>query len=664
MSIVARVRYLRHLIDTYNFEYYVLNKPTVPDAVYDELFHELIQIEKDHPELVTESSPTQRVGSDLGDNRFCKVTRAIPMLSISNIFDTDELGDFFKQIRYYVGKRGLCLEPKYDGLAVELLYTDGILERATTRGDGLIGLDVTPNVRAIESIPNILPDDSPLSTGIKEIRGEIIMYKSTWAELNQAGHEFANCRNAAAGSLKQLDPMITRDRQLHFMAYGFGRGFDSVTDDQFSFIKLVREAGLETSSLVTVVYDIDEVLDTYNHMLRIRESLDYDIDGMVIKVNDLWGAKQMGYTSRHPKAAVAYKFPADEARTRLISVTVQVGRTGVLTPVAELDPVDVHGVVVSRATLHNWSEIKRKDIHIGDTVIIQRAGDVIPAIIASLPPDDESKRQAIDKPQRCPVCDSAVVEDNKFIRCPNPHCTHRLRRTLHHFVSRDAFNIEGMGPKLLDTLANEGLVKRVSDLLYLTEADLLQLPNVGQKKAANVINSIKRACSTCTEVRFLFSLGIRHLGQDVCKILLNNYTSVENLLNNADYDDLVSIHGVGEKIAESVLAASRDKQMLEVIAAIRAKIGVGQSTSDNQYDDRNDGALAGLQLVVTGRFSLPRREVKQLICDAGGKVVSALSGKVDYLVVGEGAGAKKLEKAATLGIKTITERILADMLQS
>ena len=663
MSYIPRIAYLKRLINLYNFEYYVLNEPSVDDSVYDELFRELRELEQAHPELITSDSPTQRVGSDLEESRFNKITRALPMLSIANIFSEDELDDFIKNTKYYAGPKGVCLEPKYDGSAVELLYYDGVLERGSTRGDGSIGLDITPNVMAIKDIPKILPSDSPLSSGIIEIRGEVVMFKSTLARLNKdRDKKFANCRNAAAGSLKQIDPTVTKDRDLHFIPYGFGRGVDKIVTTQYDFLRIAGEAGFHTSPLVKIVpHSKEGILSVYDDILRTRDALDYDIDGVVIKVNDLFQASVMGATARHPKSAVAYKFPSDAARTILKSVTIQVGRTGVLTPVAELEPVNIHDVTVSRATLHNWSEIRRKDINIGDTVIVKRAGDVIPAIVGSIPPDDINKRIPIDEPDECPVCMGSVIKQDKSIVCVSPNCGSKIRRTLYHFVHRDAFNIDGIGPRLIDLLVESNLVKDPSDLLYLSEEDLCKLPKVGVKKASNIMSSISKACEECNEVRFLFSLGIRHLGKDVCVVLIRKYNSVEGLFNNADSDQLSSIYGIGSTIANSVVHAASDERLRKTIQAIRSKIGPPRSQTHTP-GVTSEKPLADLTFVISGTFSISRTELKDFIQHHGGRVVKAVSGNTDYLLVGSKPGKSKMTKAENLGISVITERVFVDML--
>jgi DNA ligase (NAD+) len=659
MSYVQRIEYLVNILNTYNFEYYVLNEPSVPDSVYDQLYQELVELEKEYPALVKPNSPTQNVGSDLSGGK--EVIHAMPMLSIENVFDEEGILKFIEKNIEFVEASGICLEPKMDGLAVELLYVDGVLVRASTRGDGIKGEDVTKNAMATDGIPNHIN-----GLGIVEIRGEVYMEKQTLEYLNklrakEGKKEFANCRNAAAGSFKHKDPTITRERQLKFVSYGFGRGFTIYnTFTQIKFFEDIKKIGLPVSDQVSVVYSADEVFDRYRELIDRRDSLPYDIDGLVLKLNSIGAQQSLGHTSKYPRGITAYKFPASEGKTVLNDVTLQIGRTGAITPVAELEPIDLHGVIVSRATLHNWDEIKKKDIRIGDHVIVQRAGDVIPAIVCALPGERTGKEKIIDPPKECPACRYLTQKEDAIYRCINPECHDRLRRSTHHFVSKDAFDIDGLGKSLLNLLVSNGIILSLSDILYLSDADLLGLDGVAEKKARNIHNAILEACENCTEERFLYALGVRHIGKDVSKLLIDKFGPVEAVFD-AEKEDLLSIHGIGEKIADAVITMGKNKRFASMVKSIRDRVGEPDLICKSSNKPENT-AITGKTFVITGTFSITRKELAELLENFGGKVTKSLSSKTNYLLVGNKPGKSKLDKV-TANTIVLNEHELEQLLK-
>ncbi len=644
MSTVQRVQYLRNILNLYNYQYYILNSPTVEDAVYDQLYGELVRLEKINPALIIPESPTQIVGSGaILDNRFTKVTRALPMLSIENIFDP-EVGvrNFIQKYKSFIGEGGLYLEPKIDGLGIELLYVDGVLTRATTRGDGTIGEDVTANAIATDDIPNTLKGQQ----GLLEVRGEVFMNKTTLVRLNKIRAEkglklLANCRNAAAGAFKQLDAKVTRESTLRFFCYGFGRGINPhIIKTQKDFLDLISKYNIRLDSLSIRVTTAEEVVERFNTLLEYREEIPYEIDGLVIKINSLKAQDQAGSTSKYPRGLVALKFPADEGITTLKSVLLQVGRTGVITPLAVLDSIELNGVNVQKATLHNWDEIDRKDIRIGDKVIVKRAGDVIPAIVSSIKEERNGSEVLIGPPIVCPVCKEDVIIDEAAYRCVNDKCVERLKRSLHHFVSRTAFNISGLGKSTLNNLVDAHIVQKLEDVLTLRSADLLQLPLIGNRKTFKILDAIELACMNCTEERFLYSLGLRHIGNDVSKLLIKGFRTVEEVFL-AHHDTLLGIDGIGGVMAESIIQAGQSKTITDTIKKIREKIG---TTEDVVEDTPISQVLDGCIIVVTGTFELPRNDIKKLLESHGAKITSSVSKKTTYVLAGDKPGANKINK--------------------
>lgn len=657
---VERISHLRKLITLYNYNYYTLAKPTVSDAVYDTLYAELVQLEEQIPELKTADSPTQKVGSAILDNRFNKVHRSLPMLSIKNVFDKEGVIDFIKEHQIVVKKYGLCLELKNDGLGIELLYTDGVLTRATTRGDGIIGSDITANVLAIKNIPQVIS-----RCGILEVRGEVIMKKDTLVRLNkeriQKGIEpLDNCRNAAAGALKQLDVHVTANADLEFFCYGFGRGIspvDFVT--QSDFLIGMSKLGFQFPKDHThIAFDVKTTVLLYERLIENRSSLPYDIDGMVIKINSLGYLLATGHTSKYPRGMLAYKFPASEALTKILSVTFQLGRTGAITPVAELKPVELGGVTVKRATLHNWDEIKRKDIRIGDSVVVKRAGDVIPAVVSVVLEERTGNELIIEHPTECPLCKGAIERVDAAYRCIGDSCIEKFKRCLHHFVSRNAFNINGLGKEVLNHLVDLGIVTKLEDVLNLRPSQLVDVPLMGEKKIDNIMEAIDLAIKECDESRFLFSLGVRHLGLDVSKLLIKHFVTVENVFK-ASKEELLSIDGIGPTIADEITKYKDPNPLFNTIIAIRKLVGVKETkiSSTNQPQK-----LAGKIIVITGSFEIPRPEIKTLLESYGATVTNSVSGKTDYVLAGENPGHNKISKVKE-PTKIINENQLIELLK-
>ena len=669
-TLQAHARRLREEIARHDHAYYVLDTPTIPDAEYDRLFRELQDLEAQHPQLVTPDSPTQRVGgaarSDLAE-----VRHALPMLSLANALNEAEAVAFDVRVREQLARAGFeaaeveyACEPKFDGLAVSLRYEHGELVLAATRGDGLVGEDVTPNGRTIRALPLRLTGAAP---AVLEVRGEVLMYRRDLERLNErsraAGEkEFANPRNAAAGSLRQLDPKVTARRRLHFFAYGLGEvaGAHEPATHAGTLDWLV-ELGLPVCGLRRVARGIDGLLDYYRQIGQQRPQLPYDIDGVVYKVNQRRLQQALGFVSRAPRFAVAHKFPAQEAMTELLGIDVQVGRTGALTPVARLAPVQVGGVTVTNATLHNEDEIGRKDVRIGDTVIVRRAGDVIPEIVAVVPERRPPHARLFHMPSRCPVCGSAVERpaDEAVARCTGGLvCSAQRKQALLHFAGRRALDIEGLGDKLVEQLVDAGLISSPADLFRLDLGTLARLPRMAEKSAANVLAAIEKAKAT-TLARFVYALGIRHVGETTARDLASHFGLLDDLMA-ADEAQLLEVPDVGPVVAASVAHFFAEPHNREVIEQLRAAgvhwpAGQGRGAAPR-------GPLAGATVVLTGTLpTLTREEASERIVAAGGKVSASVSKKTSFVVAGADAGSK-LDKAQALGVRVIDERELMQLL--
>lgn len=660
MSLQQQIDILRQDLRRYEYEYHVLDNPTIPDAEYDRLFHQLKALEAAHPELITADSPTQRVGAKPLSG-FAQIRHEIPMLSLDNAFSDEEFYAFVKRIEDRLIRLPdpltFCCEPKLDGLAVSILYVNGVLTQAATRGDGTTGEDITANIRTIRNIPlQLLMDNPPTRL---EVRGEVFMPHAGFERLNQQALEkgektFANPRNAAAGSLRQLDPKITSKRPLVLNAYGIGiaEGVD-LPNTHYDRLQWLKSIGIPVNPEIRLCNGTDEVLDFYRDIQNKRSSLGYDIDGTVLKINDIALQEKLGFISKAPRWAIAYKFPAQEELTRLNDVEFQVGRTGAITPVAKLEPVFVAGVTVSNATLHNADEIERLDIAIGDTVVIRRAGDVIPQIIGVLHDRRPADARPIVFPETCPVCDSAIVriEGEAVARCTGGlFCAAQRKEALKHFVSRKAMNIDGVGGKLIEQLVDRELIHTPADLFKLDLTTLTRLERMGTKSAENALASLEKAKNT-TLARFIFALGIREVGEATALNLANHFKTLE-ALQNADLKALQQVPDVGEVVANRILAFWHEPHNVAVVNDLIAQ-GVHWETVETKEVTEN--RFKGKTVVLTGTLTqMGRNEARALLQDMGAKVSGSVSAKTDFVIAGDAAGSK-LTKAQELGVTVLTE---------
>ncbi len=660
MSLQQQIDTLRHDLRRYEYEYHVLDNPTIPDAEYDRLFHQLKALEAAHPELITADSPTQRVGAKPLSG-FAQIRHEIPMLSLDNAFSDEEFYAFVKRIEDRLIRLPepltFCCEPKLDGLAVSILYVNGVLTQAATRGDGTTGEDITANIRTIRNIPlQLLMDNPPARL---EVRGEVFMPHAGFERLNQLALEkgektFANPRNAAAGSLRQLDPKITSKRPLVLNAYSIGiaEGVD-LPNTHYDRLQWLKSIGIPVNPEIRLCNGTDEVLDFYRDIQNKRSSLGYDIDGTVLKINDIALQEKLGFISKAPRWAIAYKFPAQEELTRLNDVEFQVGRTGAITPVAKLEPVFVAGVTVSNATLHNGDEIERLDIAIGDTVVIRRAGDVIPQIIGVLHDRRPADARPIIFPKTCPVCDSAIVriEGEAVARCTGGlFCAAQRKEALKHFVSRKAMDIDGVGGKLIEQLVDRELIHTPADLFKLDLTTLTRLERMGAKSAENALASLEKAKNT-TLARFIFALGIREVGEATALNLANHFKTLE-ALQNADLEALQQVPDVGEVVANRILAFWHEPHNVAVVNDLIAQ-GVHWETVETKEVTEN--RFKGKTVVLTGTLTqMGRNEAKALLQDMGAKVSGSVSAKTDFVIAGDAAGSK-LTKAQELGVTVLTE---------
>ena len=669
-ALQQEVERLRREINEHNYAYYVLDDPTVPDAEYDRLLNRLKAIEAEHPDLVTPDSPTQRVGATpVGE--FREVRHGRPMLSLDNAFNDEEVEAFHRRVVDRLAAEGIVaddveyvVEPKLDGAAVNLRYEDGRLVLAATRGDGTVGEDITHNVRTIAAVPLRLRGASP--PRVMEVRGEVFMPHDQFIEFNERAaargeKTFVNPRNAAAGSLRQLDPKLTAERPLDIFFYGVGEvdGWP-MPPTLAEVLAGLRELGLKTCPESDLVVGIPGCLAYYARIGQKRADLPYDIDGVVYKVNSLDWQRRLGYVSRAPRWALAHKFPAQEELTVVRDIEFQVGRTGALTPVARLEPVFVGGVTVSNATLHNIDDMLRKDVRIGDTVIVRRAGDVIPAVAKVVldrrPPD----ARPVSLPERCPVCGSEVVrlEDEAVARCMGGLiCPAQRKQSIRHFVSRHAMNVDGFGTKIIDQLVDKGIVSTAADLFALTAEQLEELERMGEKSAKKRIEALERAKST-TLPRFLNALGIPNVGEATARTLVDHFGSLEAILE-ADEESLQQVQDVGPVVAKSIRRFFQEEHNRQVIGRLQS-LGVHWPPPVQR---RVDSPLAGKTVVITGTLSsMSRDEAKARLIAMGAKVAGSVSKKTDLVIVGENPGSKA-EKAEKLGIATVEERALIELLE-
>lgn len=655
----SRVNELHDLLNQYSYEYYVEDNPSVPDSEYDKLLHELIKIEEEHPEYKTVDSPTVRVGGE-AQASFNKVNHDTPMLSLGNAFNEDDLRKFDQRIREQIGNVEYMCELKIDGLAVSLKYVDGYFVQGLTRGDGTTGEDITENLKTIHAIP--LKMKEPLNV---EVRGEAYMPRRSFLRLNEEKEKndeqlFANPRNAAAGSLRQLDSKLTAKRKLSVFIYSVNDFTDFNSRSQSEALDELDKLGFTTNKNRARVNNIDGVLEYIEKWTSQRESLPYDIDGIVIKVNDLDQQDEMGFTQKSPRWAIAYKFPAEEVVTKLLDIELSIGRTGVVTPTAILEPVKVAGTTVSRASLHNEDLIHDRDIRIGDSVVVKKAGDIIPEVVRSIPERRPEDAVTYHMPTHCPSCGHELVriEGEVALRCINPKCQAQLVEGLIHFVSRQAMNIDGLGTKIIQQLYQSELIKDVADIFYLTEEDLLPLDRMGQKKVDNLLAAIQQAKDNSLE-NLLFGLGIRHLGVKASQVLAEKYETIDRLLTVTEAE-LVEIHDIGDKVAQSVVTYLENEDIRALIQKLKDKhvnmIYKGIKTSDIEGHPE----FSGKTIVLTGKLhQMTRNEASKWLTSQGAKVTSSVTKNTDVVIAGEDAGSK-LTKAQSLGIEIWTEQQFVD----
>lgn len=661
-AIKKRIEKLREEIEYHNYRYYILDQPEISDAQYDRMMRELEKLEEEHPEFRSPNSPTQRVGAPPLE-AFEIVRHTLPMLSLANAFDEGEARDFDKRVKKFLGTTAdldYVVEPKLDGLAVELVYEGGHLVVGSTRGDGINGENVTQNLRTIKTIPlQLIRKEIPIPERL-EVRGEVIMQIKRFEELNRRREEageplFANPRNAAAGSVRQLDPKVTRERPLEIYCYGVGEVRGKTFKTHFEILQTFPRWGLRTNPHIRRCHNINEVLDYYHEMNEKREKLPYEIDGIVIKVDRLDLQARLGEISRSPRWALAFKFAPKQETTTILDIVVQVGRTGALTPVAVMEPVRIGGVEVSRATLHNQDEIDRLDVRIGDTVIIQRAGDVIPEVVQVV----TSKRKGTEKkfriPSNCPVCGAEVVKEEVIYRCIGLDCPAQLKGRIKHFASKRAMDIDGLGVKLIDQLVDKGLVRDVADLYYIKKKDLIGLERMADKSAQNIIDAIEKS-KTKPLSKFLYALGILHVGETTAEDLARHFPRLDDFFHLSE-EELMKVEGIGPEVSASVVRFFQDRKNKESIERLR-KAGIKLIEPKSQ----EKGKLAGKTFVFTGTLkSYGRDQARNLVESLGGTTASSVSKKVDFVVVGEDPGSKA-DKAKELGIKTLTEEEFKEMI--
>jgi DNA ligase (NAD+) len=666
-KITEKVETLRRALHYHNYRYYVLDDPEISDAEYDRMMRELMRLEEAYPALASPDSPTARVGAP-PLSKFDTIVHTIPMLSLDNAFDDGEILEFDSRVKRNLKRAENIIytaEPKMDGVAVELIYENGRLTAASTRGDGVTGEVITANVRTVKAVPLII--QNPKKPGVParlEVRGEVFIGIEDFTKFNrerlaQGLSAFANPRNAAAGSLRQLDSRITARRPLQIFFYGVGSVTDFECESHWDLLQKLKHWGFRINPLIQPKISIEKVLNYYHDLSERRHRLDYEIDGVVIKVDDLLLQQQLGSTTRSPRWAIAYKFQALQETTRLENIEVQVGRTGVLTPVALLKPVNVGGVMVSRATLHNEDEIEKKDIRIGDTVLVQRAGDVIPEVVKVISTKRNGTEKKFRMPKACPVCQAAVtrMEGEAATRCVNSSCPAQLKERIKHFASKGAFDIDGLGDKLVEQLVDRKLLTSYADIFDLDVDTLSRLERMGTKSASNLKDAIESR-KKISFARFLYALGIRHVGEHVASLLAGEFKSLEDLIR-CPRERLEAIEGIGSVVAESIGGFFAQEKNLKTIdhlldSAIRIDFEAKTKT----------GGLEGKAFVLTGALqSFTRRQAKEMIEAAGGRVSGSVSRRTDFVLAGESAGSK-LDKAKELGVKILDEAAFKEMIGS
>ena len=647
------------LLNKYSYDYYVEDNPQISDTEYDTLYKQLEKLEENHPEYILENSPTQRVGDRVLDE-FEKITHKVPMLSLSNTFSTEDLRDFDARISKLVPDHSVeyICELKIDGLAISIKYEDGRLVSAATRGDGSVGEDVTENIKTIFSIPKVLKDNRTF-----EVRGEVYLPRKSFELLNserESNNEvlFANPRNAAAGSLRQLDSKITAKRRLSAFIYSIV-GDDSIVSQE-NALNTAKEYDLPVNPNFKLCKNIDEVIDYINYWTEHKKNLPYDIDGIVIKVNSYSTQEEVGYTQKSPRWATAYKFPEEELATKLLDVELSVGRTGIITPVAILDPIVISGSTVSKASLHNKDIIEELDIHIDDMVVVKKAGEIIPKVVRVVRELRTESSTKYVMPNTCPSCGQQTYtkENDPFTRCKNPDCPDQNIRRIIHFASRDALNIEGLGDKVVTTLYEKGIIAHTIDLFSLEREKLISLDRMGEKSVDNLLNAIENSKQNSLD-KVIFALGILNVGKKAGKILAEKYLNLTNLMN-ATLDELVNLDDVGQITAESILDYLSDENNIKFINDL---IKVGMNPQYEVQEVNTDNIFAGKTVVLTGKLvELTRNEAKEYLEKYGAKVTGSVTSKTDLVIAGEKAGSK-LAKAEQLGIKVINEEEFANMVR-
>ena len=656
-KVIDRIQELREQINYHNYLYYVLDSPEISDAEYDRLFDELLELEKKHPELITPDSPTQRVGATPLEE-FKTVRHSLPMLSLNKSTSEPEFLDFHRRVLELSGveekKIKYTVEPKFDGLAIELVYRKGIFTIGSTRGDGVVGEDVTRNLKTIKTIPlKLLGETLP---ELLEVRGEVIINKDDFEKLNKQREKieeplFANPRNAAAGSVRQLDPKITSSRPLNMFVYGIGRVEGKSLSNHWDSIHYLKELGFKLSQYVELCDNVDQVKSYYDKLLRLRSDLPYEIDGMVIKVNEFVLQEKLGELSRSPRWAVAWKFPAQQENTTIKDIIVSVGRTGALTPVAILEPVRVGGVEVGRATLHNEDEVKKKDVRIGDTVVIQRAGDVIPEVVKVVESKRTGKEKKFVMPDKCPVCGSKVErpEGEAIHRCTGIACPAQIKENMAHFVSKGAMDMDGLGYKFLEQMIDKKIIQDQADLHFLKKEDMMKMDRMGDKLAQNLLDAIDQSRNPSLD-NLIYALGIRNVGYHLAGVLAKNFKSIDNLAKQT-VDDLTQVYEIGPIVAQSIYNFFHNPKNLKVLE----KLKKGGVKFPVEKIKAKETPLSGKTFVLTGGLdSFTRDEAQKIIEDMGGRVSSSVSKKTDYVVVGKDPGSK-YDSALKLGVKTINE---------
>lgn len=653
---------LKEVLNQYGYEYYVLDKPTVPDAEYDAKLRELEELEEKFPEFITPDSPTQRIGGAPIEG-FEKVRHQVPMLSLSNAFNEEDLRDFARRVTNALGENfSYICELKIDGLAVSLTYEDGKFVRGATRGDGMVGEDITVNLRTVRSIPLTIKDKETL-----EVRGEVFMPKASFESLNKIREEkdqelFANPRNAAAGSLRQLDPKVAASRNLDVFLYAVGVWEGNTLPTHSARLERLQELGFKTNPEWKKYDTIEEVIEFVNYWTEKRQDLPYEIDGIVIKIDDLNQQEELGVTAKSPRWSIAYKFPAEEVVTKLLDIELSVGRTGVVTPTGILEPVRIAGSTVGRASLHNEDLIREQDIRIGDTVVVKKAGDIIPKVVRAVKEQRTGEEAEFAMPSHCPACNTELVrlEEEVALRCINPNCPAQLIEGMIHFVSRNAMNIDGLGEKLVMQLFNEGLVHTIPDLYRLEREKLLELERMGEKSVSNLLNAIEASKGNSLE-KLVFGLGIRFIGEKAAQILSQEFETMERL-QRATYDEFVAVDEIGEKMADSLEQYFSEDKVNAMLQELK-DLGVNMEyTGPKKATGAEDSPFMDITVVLTGKLEkLSRNEAKAKIEALGGKVTGSVSKKTGLVVAGEAAGSK-YDRARELGITIWNEEQLLEAL--